>query len=266
MARIRIRLAVAAAATVLALPASGQGGSWPMNAASPTANQREVRCRNLPDGVSDACFAKLERRYLNREIPYARPPDPWQFAGRDEETVWWPPPRNDRIFWRDVFADPLALRRAVHNAANQTRCQAMPGEAPHHLRAACAADAFARLSVLHRACGWILGRAGPELARDRTAGWEWLLRYEPAQGDLIDEANPATLEERDEHFAWRLAKCRRVPPAALPHVVMAGGLPATRAVHRPAGVLHVHHHLALLQVRIDGRHSPRLLDAQNRGI
>lgn len=220
MVRIDIRLAVAAAATVLALPASGQAGSWPMNAASPTANQREVRCRNLPDGISAACFAKLERRYLDREVPYGRSLDPRPLAERDGESFWWPPPRNDRIFWRDVFADPLALRRAVHNAANQTRCQAMPGEAPHHLRAACAADAFARLSVLHRACGWVLNWAARELVEDRTAGWEWLRRREPAQRYLIDEANPATLEERDEHFAWRLAKCRQVPPAALAPIEM----------------------------------------------
>ena len=220
MARIGIRLAAAAAATVLALAASGQAGSWPMNAASPTANQSEARCRNLPDGISAACFAKLERRYLGREVPYSRALDPRPLAERDRGSFWWPPPRTDRILWRDVFADPLALRRAVHNAANQTRCQAMPGEAPHHLRTQCAADAFARLSTLHRACGWILGWAGSELLEDRVAPWEWLLVYESFQQTLIDETNPATLEERDEHLAWRLAKCRQVSPAALAPIEM----------------------------------------------
>ena len=58
----------------------------------------------------------------------------------------------------------------------------------------------------------------------------------------------------------------QMPPAAVAGVVMAGNLSALRAAHRPAGVFHVHHHLALRQVQIDVGHSPRRLDAQNPGI
>ena len=176
---------------------------------------------NLPRDVSTACLEKLDRRYVGREVPYGRPSEPLALAERREtSSLWWPLPRVDRITWRDVFADPLALRRAVVDASIQPRCQAMPGEAPHHLRSACAADAFVRLSVLHRACSWILYWDRSELVEDRVAGWEWLLVFEPGQRHLIDEAHPATLEERDQHFAWRLAKCRRVPPAALAPIEM----------------------------------------------
>ena len=82
------------------------------------------------------------------------------------------------------------------------------------LRSACAADALARLSVLHRACGQILYWD----REDDTWIAEWKWRRPLEQGERYRE-NPlqdlAGQDERELHFAWRLAKCRAVPSAAM---------------------------------------------------
>ena len=69
----------------------------------------------------------------------------------------------------------MALRDAVDEAANSPRCQAMEGEAVHWLRAICSADAFARLSVLHRTCGKILYWDDSEYWEEgwEEEEWEW---------------------------------------------------------------------------------------------
>ena len=127
-----------------------------------------VHSTDIRGGLSTACMAELDGRYLDTEVRFARPPKRGGCgATSDAPGVWSPLPRFGRITWRDVFGDPVALRRTVAQAAGKTECQLMAGEARHSLREVCAADAFARLSVLHRACGGVLAwDARPDLAAE----------------------------------------------------------------------------------------------------
>ena len=164
-------------------------------------------------------MAMLDRRHLYEDVRLTRPPKAEERPRRLDyhySDGWSPLPNVDRIVWRDVFRDPLALRNAVAEAANQPRCQAMGGEAVHRLRSICSADAFARLSVLHRACGEMLYRDGSEYHEGWGADWEWerqVLKEEAGEQNYAHRA--AGLRERELAFAWRLAKCRQVPKDAL---------------------------------------------------
>ena len=178
-------------------------------------------CAPLWGELSPDCMAELDRVYLDRDV--GRNSFLGDPAGRPPYRRWaGPPPLRDRLVWRDVFEDPLALRAVVDRAAGDPRCQARRGEARHHQRAACAADAFARLSVLHGACGRTLfwGRIfdGDDQADAWPAFWEReRRRLGPKEKGRRDSL--AALQESELHFAWRLRKCRAVPPAALERIV-----------------------------------------------
>ena len=169
-----------------------------------------VHCTDIRGGLSRTCMAELDRRYLDTEVRFARPPKRGGCgATSDAPGVWSPLPRFGRITWRDVFGDPMALRRTVAQAAGKTECQLMAGEARHSLREVCAADAFARLSVLHRTCSGVQEwDANPDLAtefEDMSVVDLMDLWDRKAYGDRSAEA--------EHHFAWRVAKCRSVSAA-----------------------------------------------------
>ncbi len=190
------------------------GGSRP-NAAAPFAIDAELAadlpwlrtlCAPLWAELSPDCMAELDRVYLDRDAGRNLGFDAVAEAAASSFEGPQPP---GSVTWREVFEDPRALRGTVRRAADNPQCQAKRGEAPHHLREACAADAFARLSVLHGACGrtrhW-----GLELVDQPN---EWAAYWERAREHLDPTAEGrrdrlAALEESELHFAWRLRKCR----------------------------------------------------------
>ena len=182
--------------------------------AEPTAGCEydSVHCTDIRGGLSTACMAELDRRYLDAEVRYARPPKRGGCgATPDDPRVWSPLPRFGRITWRSVFGDPVALRRSVAQAAGKAQCQPMAGEARHSLREACAADAFARLSVLHRTCSGVqTWDANPDLATEFE---------DMSVVDLMDPWDRNAYGDRpveaEHHFAWRVAKCRNVAAALI---------------------------------------------------
>ena len=167
------------------------------------------------------CMAELDSFYLDRDVTLNSHSDlehdPSKMSG-----VWRPRPVDDAIVWRDLFGDPLALRDAVERAAADTQCHATGGQEAHHLRQVCAADAFARLSVLLHACARALHWDGSE----RHGDWneKWRRERRTLDESIAQHADSyvrrtATLDESELHFAWRLRKCRAVPPAAMERVV-----------------------------------------------
>ena len=119
--------------------------------------------------------------------------------------------------WADVFEDVAAVRGKVEAAMADPTCRLHEHEFRASLRQPCAADAMARLAVLHRACRGPLARedeAGPYFH-----GWpqSWAERRATIE-ELGDEDYwrlMASLKESELHFAWRMPKCRAVPKPAL---------------------------------------------------
>ena len=178
-------------------------------------------CAPLWGRLSPECTAELDRAYMDRDVLLNRHSDPAEYPSDSSLPRGWRLiPVEDRIVWRDVFRDPVALRVAVEEASADTQCQAWVGEAPHHLREDCAADAFARLSVLRHACDDILFSDGRE-RHDWAKTWARRRRSvdETAQDAYGHALRTTTLDESELHIAWRLQQCRAVPPAATDRIV-----------------------------------------------
>ena len=178
-------------------------------------------CTPLWRDPSVECTAALDRIYLDRDVTLNWHSEPLRDPAEGVKRPWRPKPLRDDLVWRHVFEDPLALRRMVEAAVADPQCLAMRGEVRHRLREVCAADAFARLSVLHFACRRILYTDGDELHRGWPSAWARERRYlkEDAQSPDDYAWRLATLNESELHFAWRLTKCRAVPQRAMARIV-----------------------------------------------
>ena len=223
MARIRITLAVATAAALL-LPAGGglqtlalaaEGGARPPPACG-IADLEDLKrlCPAPSDAVSEECYAALETRYVRRPVycDLDSAPGAWRWFRR-----WSPLPRKKVLTWADVFEDVAAVRWKVEAAMADPTCRLHEHEFRAELRQPCAADAMARLAVLHRACRGPLAREGE--ANPYFHGWPqaWAERRATIE-ELGDEDYwrlMASLEESELHFAWRMPKCRAVPKPVL---------------------------------------------------
>ena len=177
-------------------------------------------CKPLWGEMSAECFASLDKLYVGRDVTRNWHSEHHEDPAAGPSGPWTPLPIADRIVWRDVFTDPMALRRRVDEAAARAECRAMEGESRPELRDACAADAFARLSVLYRACGRILYWDGNEYHDGWAFEWEWERRWlhEDVRDSKERARRTATLAESELHFAWRLRKCRTVPAEAVSRV------------------------------------------------
>ena len=177
-------------------------------------------CAPLWERLSNDCMAALDGIYLYRDVTRNWHSEPLEDPADGDEGPWAPLPFSDRIVWRDVFDDPMGLRMAVEDAMTEPQCRAMRDDAPHALREVCAADAFARLSVLHRACGRTLYWDGSTYHDGWAAEWKLEREYLAEDAHGLDHAQRvARLDESELHFAWRLAKCRTVPTAAMERVI-----------------------------------------------
>ena len=202
---------------------SWAGGVYRVAGADPVETQTGDHCTDIWADLPKPCMAMLDQRHLDADVRNTRPPKAAVGQGLPHQRTyrWSPLPKVDRFVWRDIFENALAFRDAVAEAANQPRCQAMAGEALHGLRSACSADAFARLAMLHRACGEMLYWDGSEYHEGWEVEWEWqrqVLKEEAGEEDYAQRA--AKLRERELAYAWRLAKCRQVPKEALRPIEM----------------------------------------------
>ena len=172
-------------------------------------------CPALWEDMSDECMSALETRYLDERVSRTRRFEP---GGRPDNRLrpFLPLPRKVLVRWRDVFDAPLATRRQVEDALGRAVCLVPEGGYEPDLAETCAAASLARLGILHAACV-------PFLARDWGGDyWEgrWSFEFErleeevPEPGPEYDRRR-AVIEEARIHFAWRLQRCRSVPPAAL---------------------------------------------------
>ena len=102
--------------------------------------QVEDHCTDIwASELPKSCMAMPDQRHLDEDVRHSRPPKAAEHPGglNYSYSSWSPLPKVDRILWRDVFREPLALRNAVAQAASQPRCQAMAGDAVHELRSTC---------------------------------------------------------------------------------------------------------------------------------
>ena len=169
-------------------------------------------CPSPSSWASPECMAALDDRYWNRPVLC----DAHSNLGNDPyRPLWWPEPLNDTVVWRQVFENPTALRTEVETATRDSSCRLRENQFRPDLRAVCAADAMARLGVLHRACRPALNwEANPYFDGWRSNWEERRIALEQTERDDYWQ-RVAELEDSELHFAWRLAKCRAVPEHAL---------------------------------------------------
>ena len=186
-------------------------------------------CPSSSDGMSVECMAALQERYWNKPVLCHAHANP---AREFWKPIWRPKPRNDLLVWREVFEDPSSLRADVHAAAANRACRLREDEFRPDLRWTCAADAMARLGVLHGACQYTLymeggrrfegwereGRPSLQEPSPHFEGWRTYWQERRAEAETLGSESywqVAVQEEAELHHAWRMAKCRQVPVAAL---------------------------------------------------
>ena len=171
-------------------------------------------CPVPSEAVSEECLAALERRYVRRPVycDLDSAPGQWRWYRR-----WQPLPRKEVLVWADVFEDVAAVRGKVEAAMADPACRLREHEFRADLRQRCAADAMARLAVLHRAC------RGPITMEDEANPYfhGWPLAWAERRATIEEHGDEdywrliARLEESELHFAWRMTKCRAVPKPVL---------------------------------------------------
>ena len=213
---------LAAAALVLvagglhthALAAEG-GPRQPPACATAALEDLKRLCPAPSDAVfSSECLAALDEHYARRPAYCDIKSTPSESR---RSRGWWPVPRRDALVWADVFEGAVAMREKVEVAMRDPACRLRTREFDAGLRQPCAADAMARLAVLHRACRRPL--ATEDEANPYFHGWRqvWAERRAAIEEYAKEDYWPriARLEESELHFAWRMAKCRAVPKPVL---------------------------------------------------
>ena len=171
-------------------------------------------CPSPSSGTSPECIEALDARYWNRPVQcnvHSNLGEGFRYRPQ-----WWPQPRNDTVVWRQVFEDPLALRREAEAATRDPACRLREGQLRPDLRVACKADSMARLGVLQRACRRVLDRedeTNPYFAGWQAEWYQWRQAIDETEDDYWQQV--AEFDESELHFAWLMTKCRAVPRSAL---------------------------------------------------
>ena len=204
--------------------------------AHPEAGELSALCPSPLEAISVACDEALQGHYRSRSVLASLH---WYPGGEPQE--WWSPlPINHAPVWDDLFGDPSSLRLRVATAIRRAECVVPEGTVRHDLRDTCDARSMTELGLLFEAC-LPLGRATGGHLRD----WqhEWASEYATASTRLHRDG--ATAEAMARHLAWRLRRCREVPPSVFDFV---------RGLPKPSSFWRVHvgqaHHLRLLASRL----------------
>lgn len=160
-------------------------------------------CHSVFDWATPGCFAALERRYLDA------PADRW----RPEPILAVAKP----LTWREVFASPMATRKAAAIALGNPECNVPNGQIRNDLKSSCAADEVAKLAVLHQACVAALRDDEMSDITDWEREWEFeVARLDREASDQEDYyRRRGRLEDHWYWLSWKLGKCRTVPAQAL---------------------------------------------------
>ena len=186
---------------------SYEGGTTPPERV-PTSDLAEIRnlCPLFSGDFDVTCSQALDERYLDRPATYYEPP----------------PILGIRDFtWREIFEDPVSDRGAAASALRRSECLVPEGDIQPDRHHACAATAFARLSILHKACGQTIGEENlmGRYARDAHLRELYDLDIElisPETTDLIEYYRQRDeVDDRWFRVTWQAGKCRSLPAAAL---------------------------------------------------
>ncbi len=191
-----------------------------------TVNELQIICNTPWNVIDDQCAVALDARYMDETVALGHLFD---HAGsywlHSQERL---PAASELVTWRDAFANPAEARRAVEGALSRPACHVPEGETRHDLGRQCAADAFAKLAVIHQACvmplvlyssfnPWRPGGeeptwSGPSAAEiDET--WARHIGRLDEDASLTVEAywsRRTEIEDARLRFAWRLMRCRGV--------------------------------------------------------
>ena len=165
-------------------------------AAPPNLEPLQAACPSLVGKLAEECASALERRFAGNLMWYPR-------------TVLLP-----ELTAADIFALTESTLARVQTALSRPECRVPAGRFRTDLRESCAADAMAKLALLHRKCSeWV--DADP----DRTkrlhietmldeARWD----VEPKIPDWLDEENYLRMRWNNEAMAyanaWTYHKCQ----------------------------------------------------------
>ena len=184
-------------------------------------------CPSPWSGIGEQCAAALDGRYQGEPVGLAqlhKNPMLWERS---------PPAASDGIEWRDVFADPEETREAATAALGREECHVPEGETRPDLGETCAADAIAKLAMLHEACVMPLvmhsdfnpWRApgveptwfGPsdDQLDERWAYWIGRLDQDPSLSVEEYWDRRKEIDDARFRFAWRLMRCKAVPETSL---------------------------------------------------
>ena len=168
----------------------------------PDVHEIRAACPSLIGALTPQCESALERRFVGEWPQRPRPLVPG-------------------VTYGEIFALSGAAYAAVRNALSRPECRVPPGRMRADLGEICAADAMARLGLLHFVCDrWTAQdpdgserlRLESRLEKERWEvepdNAEWLSQRSYFKGREIKELNAY-------QGSWKYRKCRGMPPEAL---------------------------------------------------
>ena len=168
----------------------------------PDVHEIRAACPSLIGELTAQCESALERRFVGR---------------------WRQRPRAlvSGVTYREIFALDGSTYAAVRAALARSECRVPPGRLRVDLGESCAADAMARLGLLHFACDrWAAqARDADERLRVETRFENERWEVEPDNAEWLDQEQYLAAREVKELNAydrsWVYRKCRAMPVEAL---------------------------------------------------
>ena len=171
----------------------------------PDVNEIRAACPSLIGEFTAQCEAALERRFVGEWPQRPRPLVPG-------------------VTYGEIFALDASTYASVRDALARPECRVPPGRMRAHLGENCAADAMARLALLHFVCDrWTAQDPdGSERLRleSRFEKERWEVEPDNAEWlEWLDQKGYLASRERNELVAydraWVYRKCRAMPAEAL---------------------------------------------------